>query len=91
MKYLGRYSKPLLPFLLVTLMVVPSVLVIGIVSPATPSCGGQIKIAPTKAAPPHPSTLIDNGGRRLVKGSVAMFRLIGVVKEFQSVKEVNNK
>jgi hypothetical protein len=47
---------------------------------AVPVAGGvtQPKIAPTEAAPPYPFTIQDIDGRRLVEGSVAVFRLNGV-------------
>ena len=46
----------------------------GIASPAH----AVLKIAPTEAEPGHPFTIIDTPAKRIVDGSVAVFRFFGI-------------
>ncbi len=46
-----------------------------------PAVWAPVKIAPTRAAPPHPFELIDTPEGRLVDGTVAVFDLNGVKSE----------
>ncbi len=62
----------------VALILTIALLVSGSSAVLAASPQGQTKIAPTEAVPPYPFNIIDTAARRLVDGSVAVFRLNGV-------------